>query len=54
MNAKKIVVTGKIPQPGIDLLVEAGHDVLAWDQASPIERGELLRRVERRRWLQQP
>jgi glyoxylate reductase len=45
MNAKKIVVTGKIPQPGIDLLVEAGHDVLAWDQASPIERGELLRRV---------
>jgi glyoxylate reductase len=45
MNAKKIVVTGKIPQPGIDLLVEAGHDVLAWDQTSPIERGELLRRV---------
>jgi glyoxylate reductase len=45
MNAKKIVVTGKIPQPGIDLLVEAGHDVLAWDHASPIERGELLRRV---------
>lgn len=41
----RIVVTGKIPQPGLDLLVGAGHDVDAWDSESPISRDELLRRV---------
>ncbi|MEX1104625.1 MAG: D-glycerate dehydrogenase [Ilumatobacteraceae bacterium] len=41
----RIVVTGKIPQPGLDLLLGAGHDVDAWDDASPISRVELLHRV---------
>jgi glyoxylate reductase len=41
----RIVVTGRIPQPGLDLLVGAGHDVDAWDSESPISRDELLRRV---------
>ena len=41
----KVVVTGKIPQPGIDLLVGADHDVVAWDEPTAIPRDELLRRV---------
>ncbi|MEN9506740.1 MAG: hypothetical protein RI958_2666 [Actinomycetota bacterium] len=41
----RVVVTGKIPQPGLDLLVAAGHDVVAWDDEAPIGRDELLRRV---------
>lgn len=41
----RVVVTGKIPQPGLDLLLGAGHDVHAWDSESPISRDELLRRV---------
>jgi glyoxylate reductase len=42
---KKVVVTGRIPQPGIDLLHEAGHEVIAWNKPDPISRDELLRRV---------
>jgi glyoxylate reductase len=41
----RVVVTGKIPQPGLDLLVGAGHDVHAWDSETPIARDELLGRV---------
>ena len=41
----RVVVTGKIPQPGLDLLVGADHDVVAWDESHPISRDELLRRV---------
>jgi glyoxylate reductase len=41
----RVVVTGKIPQPGLDLLVGACHDVVAWDSEAPISRDELLRRV---------
>ena len=41
----RIVVTGKIPQPGIDLLVGADHEVVTWDQATAMPRDELLRRV---------
>ena len=40
-----VVVTGRIPQPGIDLLREAGHHVVAWEEAHAISRDELLRRV---------
>ena len=35
MSAARIVVTGKIPEAGLDLLREAG-DVWAWDAAEPI------------------
>jgi glyoxylate reductase len=41
----KVVVTGRIPQPGIDLLVGADHEVVAWTEETPIPRDELLRRV---------
>jgi glyoxylate reductase len=41
----RVVVTGRIPQPGVDLLVGAGLDVLAWDGTDTIDRPELLRRV---------
>lgn len=41
----KVVVTGRIPQPGIDLLVGADHEVVAWTDEAPIPRDELLRRV---------
>ncbi len=45
MSAKKVVVTGRIPQPGIDLLTGAGHNVITWDEATPISRTELFSRV---------
>ena len=45
MSAKRVVVTGRIPQPGIDLLVAAGHNVVAWNDSTPIPRAELLKRV---------
>jgi glyoxylate reductase len=41
----KVVVTGRIPEPGLDLLHEAGHEVIAWSKPDPISRDELLRRV---------
>jgi glyoxylate reductase len=41
----KVVVTGRIPQPGIGLLNEAGHEVVAWTKHDPIGRDELLHRV---------
>lgn len=40
-----VVVTGRIPQPGIDLLRQAGHHVVAWEQPDTVGRDELLRRV---------
>ncbi len=45
MSAKKVVVTGRIPEPGIDLLTEAGHHVISWTDVEPIARAELLTRV---------
>ena len=44
-TGKKVVVTGRIPQAGVDMLVEAGHDVVAWTDREVIGRDELLRRV---------
>ena len=45
MSLKKVVVTGRIPQPGVDLLTAAGHSVVAWNEPHPISRDELLKRV---------
>jgi glyoxylate reductase len=41
----RVIVTGRIPQPGVDLLREAGLDVVAWDDPDTIGRDELLSRV---------
>jgi glyoxylate reductase len=41
----RVVVTGRIPAQGVAMLREAGHDVDAWDEPTPISREELLRRV---------
>lgn len=40
-----VVVTGKIPAPGVALLEGADHSVVAWTDETPIPRDELLRRV---------
>ncbi len=45
MSLKKVVVTGRMPQPGVDLLTAAGHSVVAWNEPHPISRDELLKRV---------
>ncbi len=41
----RVVVTGKIPQAGLDLLVGADHSVSAWADETAMPREELLRRV---------
>jgi glyoxylate reductase len=41
----RVVVTGKIPEPGLELLRGADHEITAWDDSTPIPRDELLRRV---------
>ena len=41
----RVVVTGKIPEPGLALLRGADHDVNDWPDATAIPRDELLRRV---------
>ncbi|MFM2069996.1 MAG: hypothetical protein RLZZ623_259 [Actinomycetota bacterium] len=41
----RIVVTGKIPEPGLELLRGADHDVVVWTDPTPMPRDELLRRV---------
>ena len=38
----KVVVTGRIPAAGLDMLRAAPHDVWAWDGDEPISRPELL------------
>ncbi len=38
----RVVVTGRIPLPGLELLRDAGHDVVAWEDEAPIERAGLL------------
>jgi glyoxylate reductase len=40
----KVVVTGKIPSGALTRL-RAEHDVLAWEETTPISRDELLKRV---------
>jgi len=41
----RVVVTGKVPAVAVERL-RAAHDVDAWDSESPIERSELLSRVQ--------
>ena len=41
---RRVVVTGRIPVDGTDML-EADHDVWAWESSDPISRAELLQRV---------
>ncbi|MFM9112417.1 MAG: 2-hydroxyacid dehydrogenase [Actinomycetota bacterium] len=41
----RVVVTGKIPQVALESL-RAAHDVVAWEEATPIPRAELLARVK--------
>jgi glyoxylate reductase len=41
----RVVVTGRIPAEGVAMLREAGHEVDAWDQLTPISREGLLRKV---------
>ena len=45
MRIGRVVVTGRIPEPGLELLRGADHDVDAWTDPTPIARGELLHRV---------
>lgn len=41
----RIVVTGKIPDAGLEMLQAAGHDVWAWGGLGPISRPDLLAAV---------
>lgn len=41
----RVVVTGRIPQPGLDVLHDAGHELDVWTSDTPISRAELLARV---------
>lgn len=41
----KVVVTGKIPKPGLDILRRAGHEVDAWDSEEQQPREQLLEQV---------
>ena len=41
----RVVVTGKIPQVALESL-RAAHDVVAWEESTPISRAELLTRVK--------
>jgi glyoxylate reductase len=41
----RVVVTGRIPAEGVAMLRDAGHEVDAWDQLTPISREELLKKV---------
>ncbi len=38
----RVVVTGRIPDPGLEMLGTAGHDVWAWGSTTPISRADLL------------
>lgn len=42
----KVVVTGKIPKPGLDILRRSGHDVEAWDSEDQQPREQLLAQVQ--------
>lgn len=41
----KVVVTGKIPKPGLDILRRGGHDVQVWDSEDQQPRDQLLEQV---------
>jgi len=41
----RVVVTGRIPKPGLDILRRAGHEVDVWDSEDQQPRGQLLEQV---------
>ncbi|GAA5168704.1 2-hydroxyacid dehydrogenase [Ornithinimicrobium tianjinense] len=41
----RVVVTGKIPKPGLDILRRDGHEVVAWDSEDQQSREQLLEQV---------
>lgn len=41
----RVVVTGKIPKPGLDILRRAGHEVDVWDSEEQQPRDQLLEQV---------
>lgn len=41
----RVLVTGQIPQPGIDLLEQAGHEAIVWAGPGPMPRAELLHSI---------
>jgi glyoxylate reductase len=41
----RVVVTGRIPAAGVELLRDAGHDPVTWDEADLCPREQLLTRV---------
>jgi glyoxylate reductase len=38
----RVVITGRIPTEGVELLQAGGHDVWAWDEPTPMPRATLL------------
>ena len=42
----RVVVTGKIPKPGLDILRRAGHEVDAWEVEDTQPRESLLAQVQ--------
>ncbi len=44
-GGSRVVVTGKIPDAGLEMLQAAGHDVWAWGGLGPISRADLLTAV---------
>ena len=41
----RVVVTGKIPKPGLDILRRDGHEVIAWDSEDQQSREQVLEQV---------
>ena len=44
--SKKILVTRRLPKPGLELLKKAGLKISHWESDEAIPRGELLERVK--------
>lgn len=42
----RVVVTGRIPKPGLDILRRDGHEVVAWDSEDQQPREQLLEQVK--------
>lgn len=41
----RVVITGKIPKPALDILRRAGHEVITWESEEPQSRDQLLEQV---------
>ena len=44
-GASRVVVTGWVPEPALEAISGAGHEVHTWDGAAAVPRRELLRMV---------